>query len=157
MNEWNLETLALYFQKQIDDLRSFLDERYATQTKAVESAFIAQQTAMQTALTAADRAVQAALLSAEKAVTKAEVSANERFELLNELRSGVATVDQLHALEKRFNEFSPRFERLEASLTGIAAARLEDRQQSNWSTGHIVTAGLAIGAIILTIIGLFLK
>lgn len=48
----------------------------------------------------ADKAIQAALISQEKAIIKAETAAEKRFELLNELRDGVATTDQLEALEK---------------------------------------------------------
>lgn len=46
------------------------------------------------------RAIDAALVSQEKAIVKAENAADKRFELLNELRDGVATKDQLSALEK---------------------------------------------------------
>src|SRR5688500_14328802 len=48
----------------------------------------------------ADKAVQAALVSQEKAINKAETAAERRFDLLNELREGVATKDQLDSLEK---------------------------------------------------------
>jgi len=47
-----------------------------------------------------DKAIQAALVAQEKAIMKAENSAERRFELLNELRVGVATKEQLDALEK---------------------------------------------------------
>lgn len=45
-------------------------------------------------------AINAAMAAAEKAVTKAEVAAERRFELLNELRQGVATRQEVEALEK---------------------------------------------------------
>ena len=83
---WTTDTLRYYFQQQLNDLRQTHQERYETQTKAVDAAFLAQQTAMQTALTAAERAVATALLSAEKAVTKAELAADKRFEAVNEFR-----------------------------------------------------------------------
>lgn len=54
---WTVDTLAVYLQTQLDDLKITLDERYGTQTKAVEAAFSAQQTAMQTAFAAADKAI----------------------------------------------------------------------------------------------------
>jgi hypothetical protein len=45
-------------------------------------------------------AINAAMAAAEKAVTKAEIAAEKRFELLNELRIGVATKEEVTALEK---------------------------------------------------------
>ena len=91
---WTVDTLARHFEVRIGDvkdsiadLRVMLDERYVTQTKAVDAAFASQQTAMQTALAAAERAVATALLSAEKAVAKAETAADKRFEAVNEFRS----------------------------------------------------------------------
>jgi hypothetical protein len=75
---------------RLEDLRAMLQERYATQTKAVDAAFLAQQTAMQTALTAAETAVTKALESAEKAVVKAETAAEKRFESVNEFRAQLA-------------------------------------------------------------------
>lgn len=77
-------------EAQISDLKTMLDERYATQVKAVDAAFLAQQTAMQTALTAAETAVSKALESAEKAVIKAEISSDKRFEAVNEFRAQLA-------------------------------------------------------------------
>lgn len=72
---WTVDTLRAHIQFQIEDLRGMLQERYDTQTKAVDAAF-----------KAAEGAVQAALASAEKAVTKAEVAAEKRFEATNEFR-----------------------------------------------------------------------
>jgi hypothetical protein len=86
---WTIETLRAHIEARLTDLRLLLDERYFTQTKALDAAFVA-----------AEKAVQTALASAEKAVTKAEGSVDNRLELLNELRSGVATTGQIEALEK---------------------------------------------------------
>lgn len=72
---WTIETLNLHLQRQIDDLHSMLDERYAMQSKAVDAALASQQ-----AIT------QSALMAAEKAVSKAETAAEKRFEGLNEFR-----------------------------------------------------------------------
>lgn len=55
---WTVDTLRAHFQRQFDDMQRMLDERYATQVKAVDAAFLAQQTAMQTALSAAEKAVE---------------------------------------------------------------------------------------------------
>jgi hypothetical protein len=43
MTGWTLKTLKKYFESQLTDLRTALDERYATQTKATDAAFVAQQ------------------------------------------------------------------------------------------------------------------
>ena len=66
-------------------------------------------------------AINAALLAAEKAVTKAEIAADKRFELLNELRVGVATKEQVDALEKRINEQAARLDRTEGRSGGLNA------------------------------------
>lgn len=76
---WTVDTLSAFMQRQLDDMRSLLDERYATQVKALDAAFAA-----------AERAVQAALLAAEKAVAKAETAAEKRFESVNEFRGQLA-------------------------------------------------------------------
>jgi hypothetical protein len=47
-----------------------------------------------------DRALAAALIAVKEENRKTEIAAEKRFELLNELRSGVATKEQLEALEK---------------------------------------------------------
>jgi len=98
---WSVDTLHAYLDRrltdqrelhhrEIDDLRAMLQERYATQTKAVDAAFASQQLAMQTAMTAAETAVGKALESAEKAVVKAETAAEKRFEATNEFRGQLA-------------------------------------------------------------------
>lgn len=81
-----LDNLASAVQRQIDDLREMLNERYATQTRAVDAAFLAQSTAMATALTAAERLVQTAASATEKAIGKAELAGDKRFESVNEFR-----------------------------------------------------------------------
>lgn len=65
-----------------------------------------------------DKAIQAALVAQEKAINKAETAAERRFELLNELRQGVATKEQLEALEKTVTELSSRINRSEGSVKG---------------------------------------
>jgi hypothetical protein len=57
-------------------LKEMLDERYATQTKALDAAF-----------KAAEQAVAVALANAEKATTKAEAAADKRFDAVNEFRA----------------------------------------------------------------------
>lgn len=115
---WTVDT-ALYFMGQRHaDLRFQLDERYETQTKALDAALVAQKTAMETAFTAADRAVQAALESAKEAVTKAETSSEKRFEAVNEFRGQLA--DQAATLLGRKEadaRFSALTDKLEAEKT----------------------------------------
>lgn len=127
---WTVDTLRANVQRQIDDLRVMLDERYQTQTKATDAAFAAQQKAMETAFIAADKAVQTALLSAEKAVTKAEVAAEKRFEATNEFRGQLAdqaatfmprteadaTSDRL---AEQINELKDRMNRAEGRGLGL--------------------------------------
>ena len=52
------------------------------------------------------KAVDAALIAVKEESKKTESAAEKRFDLLNELRSGVATVEQLEALEKVVNALS---------------------------------------------------
>ncbi len=47
-----------------------------------------------------DKALIAALVAVKEENRKQEISAEKRFDLLNELRSGVATKDEVKALEK---------------------------------------------------------
>lgn len=62
--------------------------------------------------------VELALNASDKAITKSEQSYDKRFELLNELRSGVATLEQLEALEKRIIELATRMDRSEGHGAG---------------------------------------
>lgn len=101
----------------VDHLRELIDER----DRRYEQRYEASQKALDAALLSADRAVQAALLAAKEAVTKAELSADKRFELLNELRTGVATTEQIEALEKVVTELGNRVTRAEGSGAGKVA------------------------------------
>ncbi len=47
-----------------------------------------------------EKALSAALIAVKEENRKTEIAAEKRFELLNELRSGVATKDEVRALEK---------------------------------------------------------
>jgi len=163
---WTVDTLREFFQRQLDDMQRMLDERYATQVKAVDAAFLAQQTAMQTALTAAERAVQTALLSAEKAVVKAETANEKRFEAANEWRQQSADRErsqqeqtsmltatfmprevgdaQLASLRAEITSLSSRVDRAEGGVIGTRRARDDVRL----SFGALFGAATAIVAII---------
>lgn len=99
VSAWTTDTLHMYMQRQLDDMRRMLDERYATQTKAVDAAFAAQQLALAAGL----------------------LSINARLELLNELRVGVATKGDIEALEKLVNSLLSRLDRSEGKGTGLQA------------------------------------
>jgi uncharacterized tellurite resistance protein B-like protein len=100
--------------RDIAHLRDVIDER----DRRYEQRYEASQKALDAALSSADRAVQAALLAAKEAVLKAELSADKRFELLNELRTGIATSDQLEALEKVVTELAKRADQLAGATLG---------------------------------------
>jgi hypothetical protein len=121
---------------EIDHLRDVMDER----DRRYEQRYEAGQKALDAALLSADRAVQAALQAAKEAVNKAELSADKRFELLNELRTGVATTEQIEALEKIVSELAKRMDRSE----GAGAGR-------NAMYGWII-AGVGMLATIMTVI-----
>jgi hypothetical protein len=112
---WTVDALRVHLEGALGDLKGKLDERYETQTKAVDAAFVAQQTAMTVALAAAERAVATALLAAEKATVKAENAADKRFDAVNEFRGQLA--DQA-------NTFMPRSE-AEAAI-GRNTERLQE-------------------------------
>src|SRR5687768_1606372 len=67
-----------------------------------------------------DKALNAALIAVKEENRKTEVAAEKRFELLNELRSGVATKDQLHALEKSVDDLKSSSDRVEGKSSGYA-------------------------------------
>lgn len=106
--------LALLAEKDLRD-----QQRYDAQTKAVETAMQAQQTAMAAALAAADRFNAAILAAQQDAVNKANVADDKRFDLLNELRVGVATREQVEALEKVVSALSERVGRSAGSGAGM--------------------------------------
>jgi hypothetical protein len=108
-------------------MREMLNERYATQTKALDAAFLAQQTAMRTAFDAADKAVAAALESAEKAVVKAETAAEKRFESVNEFRAQLTDQAATFISRQEFDTVNKslvdKFEQSAISLAESAEAK----------------------------------
>lgn len=145
---WTTDTLHAHIQTQINDLRRALDERYATQTKAVDAAFSAAEIARQTARIEDQRAVATALLSAEKAVTKAEIAAEKRFESVNEFRAQLA--DQAATFVSRTEAEAYRLA-TEAKIETIKDLldKLEKRMDLNQgkSAGSASTIGYAVTAI----------
>jgi predicted DNA-binding protein (UPF0251 family) len=153
---WTVDTLRADLLMQIEAQQAstsaefkalirLLDERYSTQTKAVDAAFIAQQTAMRTALEAAEKAVQTALLSAKEAVVKAEVAADKRFESTNEFRGQlndmVATLMGRMEADAKFGALDARVSEL-AGRMDLATGRDEGAAQT------VVTRRLDAGQLI---------
>lgn len=89
-----------------------------------------------------DKAVQAALQAAKEAVIKAETAADKRFELLNELRDGVATKEQLEAVEKLVGGLADRINRTEGASDGSRVTKA-----SFYATIGIV--GTILGILVL--------
>jgi len=65
-----------------------------------------------------DKALSAALIAVKDENRKTEIAAEKRFELLNELRSGVATKDQVHALEKVVQDLKTSRAEIKGTLHG---------------------------------------
>jgi phosphopantetheinyl transferase (holo-ACP synthase) len=100
-------------REHIEALRVADDVRY-------QQRFDSQQDALNAALLAAKEAVQTALLAAKEAVIKAEVATENRLTLLNELRSGVATKEQMDAMAERLSDIKERQDRLEGRSAGLS-------------------------------------
>lgn len=66
-----------------------------------------------------DKAINIALAAAKESVIKAENAAERRFELLNELRQGVATKEQLEALDKVVDDLKTSRDSTEGKRTII--------------------------------------
>lgn len=107
----------------IHTLKELLDERYTTQTKALDAAFAAAQVSLQAAL----------------------VAINERLALLNELRVGVATAAELVALEKVVQVLSSRMDTSEALHVG---AQNKITNIRGTLAAYMAVATLIIGIII---------
>lgn len=151
---WTLSTLAEFLNRRIDDgqalheselrsLRTLLQERYETQTKALDAAFVA-----------AEKAVQTALTSAETAVNKAERSAESRFASVNEFRQTlsdqagsfiprVEAEQRISALAEKVDVLSARVDKTEGRSVGISVS---------WAI--LVGAVLLIGTVVAIVVSL---
>jgi hypothetical protein len=129
-----------HLQRQVDQrfdasretltaLKVMLDERYATQTKALDAAF-----------KAAEQAVAVALANAEKATVKAEMAADKRFDAVNEFRQ--VLTDQTATFLPRTEyeaSHSALSERVTASVERMG--NLELRLTGRLDRGDGITAG----------------
>jgi hypothetical protein len=140
---WTVDTLNAYFQRQLDDLRCLLDERYQTQTTALTAAFAA-----------AERAVQTALLAAKEATNKAELAADKRFDAVNEFRAQLT--DQaatfmprkeadvvLSSLSERVSALTSRIDRSQGKSSGLDKA---------WAL--LVAAVVAVGGVVAAVVAI---
>jgi len=160
---WTIDTAMAHMASRHGELEALLDERYRTQTKAVDAAFSAQQLAMTTALAAAERAVQTALVSAEKAVIKAEAAADKRFEAVNEFRQTLSDQSNTFATRDAVDSHSKSADARLRELTALIAnnsARIDAMQgerhggQNMWLylVGFVGMA-VGLGGIIFAITG----
>ncbi len=68
-----------------------------------------------------DKALAAALVAVKEEGRKTEIAAEKRFDLLNELRAGVATKDEVKALEKVVDDLRERGDIGKGKSMGINA------------------------------------
>jgi hypothetical protein len=173
-SSWTLETLHKYMVQRIDDLVTLLDERYRTQSKAIDAAFEVQQSAMKTAFDAADKAVQAALQAAKEASDKAEKAADKRFESVNEFRGQLSDqaatmisraeyAVQYKALNDKIDSIADRVIQLELRLTSRldlakgsdtgsreseGARRLDSAALAQWVAMALIGIGVIVSVVI---------
>lgn len=116
---WTIDSLRYHFQQQIDDMRRLLDERYATQTKALD----------------------AALVAADKRFD----SVNEFRKTLSDQTAGFiprTEYDAAHdALVDRVNDLNDRINRAEGSTAGV-------RMSTGVLVSVVTVAVLVIGLIV---------
>lgn len=123
---WTVDTLNYFLgaemraiRRENEALERRLEERFDTQTVAVDKAFLAAQ-----------QATQAALAAAEKAVTKAELASDKRFDAANGFREQLNTQaarlvgkDQFDAVQQRLDdrvrELSARLDTAEGTSKGM--------------------------------------
>jgi hypothetical protein len=121
-----LDDMRAAVRSQADDRIRLLDERYATQTKALDAAF-----------KAAEQAVSVALANAEKATAKAEAAADRRLEGMNEFREALS--DQTKTLLSRA-EYNPAHEalldRIGAMNDRVSALELRLTSRLDTAQGH---------------------
>lgn len=170
-NGWTISTLFMHMEAefaalrshqeaQLNDLRRLLDERYATQTKALDAAF-----------SAASLGVATALQSAREASAKAEENAEKRFE---SFRSESSTLirsvsekqgDEYARVADRMNELAARLDvnkgqgvgSKEGDVINALAARLDAIQGQEVGADKSKTQMLTLGALLVAGGGLLVK
>lgn len=128
-------------------LRAHVAALFAEANLRNQQRFDAQEKALLAALTADRLAVQAALQAQEKAVVKAEVAADKRFDLINELRVGIATRDEVQALEKIVNVLRDEVTSLRSETRGASAGRA-----TLFTVGGLVIALASVAVLVVSAI-----
>jgi hypothetical protein len=159
-----LDDMRAAVRSQSDDRLRMLDERYATQTKALDAAF-----------KAAEQAVSVALANAEKATAKAEAAADRRLEGMNEFREALsdqtktflsrAEYNPAHeALAERVSAMNDRVSALELRLTsrldtaqGRTGGEAESRTERRLDISLLFQMLTVVVAVAAVIIAVFLK
>jgi small-conductance mechanosensitive channel len=140
---WTLETLHAHFAALMAEADLRYQQRYDSQTKAWDAAFLAASHAVETALTAA-----------EKAVTKAETAAEKRFESVNEFRDTLSdqasqfltrteAESSMSNLRERVQELTDRINRSEGRGAGLNASYV-----------YVIAAIGAVGTIVAVYLAL---
>ncbi len=175
---WTIETLREYLMQRIDNLATLLDERYRTQTRAIDAAFAAQQAAMVAGSVASERTAQAGLTAAREASDKAEKAADKRFESVNEFRGQLADqaatligraeyVVQHSALDDKVDSLADRVVQLELRLTSrldlakggdvesrqaAGDRRLDSAAVAQWVGMALIGIGVIVSIVIALVI-----
>lgn len=84
-----------------------------------------------------EKALAAALIAVKEENRKTEIGAEKRFELLNELRSGVATKDEVRALEKVVDDLKASRDEGKGKGAGVA-------QFIGWIVAAIAVIGFLV-------------
>jgi hypothetical protein len=138
-------TLIAQLDRRFDtlhqDLKDSITDRFSNSDLRYQQRFDAQKEALSAAFAAQETATNAALAAQKEAVTKAEAAANERFKLLNELRSGVATKEQVEALALRLSDLKERLDKSEGHGAGLNAGWI-----------YLLGAVAAIGTVVSLLI-----
>lgn len=127
------------------DWKTYVDQRFADNDKALQAALVSQE-----------KAVQAALTAAKEAVSKAEVAAEKRFDNQNEFRGQLSDqantflprkeYDVQHqALADNVRDLTDRFNKSEGKSSGVGA------------TWAIVVTIITIGIALVTAVILLTK
>jgi hypothetical protein len=168
-----VSTLDRRFDTLHEDLKDSVTDRLAALRDLLNAGdlryqqrFDSQTKALDAALAAAKEAVQTALVAAEKATSKAEVAADKRFDSVNEFRSQLA--DQAATFipraesEARMNALA---ELVEAKFAGLMEKVSELSEYNSRAAGRTVGIGAGwnylvgfIGLIVavITIVGLII-
>lgn len=85
----------------VDTLKEMVDQRFADNQKAVDTALLSQEKAVSIAFVSQEKAVNTALLAAKEAVIKAEILTDKRFD---------AVTDAVAQVSKQTSELLPRAE-----------------------------------------------